>query len=92
MLQATEGGYFYHAIVPNGALSLKSSTKSSTLFRYLPSNACFSSVVLVFERPSLSHDLLALSLVNAFASLDGLRCSAITGWPADGKLGVSGMR
>ena len=37
----------YVKLPPKGALSLRSSTRSSTFGKYLPSNLCFSSVVLV---------------------------------------------
>src|SRR5271167_4639926 len=82
-----------HTTPPNGALSLKSTTKSSTLLRYLPNNPCFSLVVLVSP---LSLSVLfrpPTSLLKAPASLLGLRCN-IAGTdgvaPALGIEGVSG--
>jgi hypothetical protein len=81
---------------PNGVLSRKSATNSSTLFRYRPNNACFSSVL---RTVSLSLSALFLfpvsTRLNAPASLLGLRCSIAgtdTVGLAEGIEGVSGMR
>jgi hypothetical protein len=83
---------------PNGVLSFRSSTKSFTLFRYRANRFCFSSVVLVASL-SLSARFLpapvSVRLLNAPASLLGLRCSMAgteTVLFAEGMEGVSGMR
>lgn len=80
---------------PNGVLSLRSATNSSTLFKYRPSSPCFSSVLLTISL-SLSALFLPVStLLNAPASLLGLRCN-MAGTElvalAEGIEGVSGMR
>src|SRR5579871_4351496 len=75
---------------PNGALSRKSTTRSSTLLRYLPSSDCFSFVVLV-SAFSLSGRFLALFPLNAPASLLGLRCNIAGTESLAPALGIDGV-
>jgi hypothetical protein len=86
-----------HRAPPNGVLSCRSATRSSTLLRYLLRSCFFSSVDLVISL-SLSARFLPPPdsvRLNAPASLLGLRCN-IAGTDvvlfADGMDGVSGIK
>jgi hypothetical protein len=75
------------ATLVKGALSWRSSTRASTLLRYLPSRYCFSSCdrVFFFDAPPPSSPFaLLVRRSNAAASLLGLLCRL--------GAGVSGMR
>lgn len=80
-------------IPPNGALSRRSSTRSSTLLRCLLTSACFS-IGLLVTSPAGSP-LPFISRPKAPASLLGLRWSMAgteSRAPAEGMLGDSGRR